>query len=134
VDHPIAAHGRRALPGDRVAAFTLACQHLGVPYLWGGTTPAGYDCSGLVFDVWRRLGVVIPRDACDQFEHAQPTRLPRVGDLVFFSRRDRIHHIGIYAGASWFLHAPQTGEVVCFASLNDGRWRTRTPSFRRVQR
>jgi hypothetical protein len=88
-------------PGADV--LTLAAEHLGLPYLWGGTSPLGLDCSGLVHHVWRRLGVVVPRDADDQEAAAYPVAFgeERPGDLYFFAHPGRaVHHVGIVS-APW---------------------------------
>jgi cell wall-associated NlpC family hydrolase len=100
--------------GARVVA--LARRELGVPYVWGGESPAGFDCSGLVAYVYGRLGVSLPRVAADQYRagrHVARSVL-RAGDLVFF---DGLDHVGIYIGGGRFIHAPHTGDVVRISSL-----------------
>ncbi|MCL2402806.1 MAG: NlpC/P60 family protein [Coriobacteriia bacterium] len=110
-----------SLGRERPGAVTAARRHIGVPYLWGGTTPAGFDCSGLVQHVFREAyGLNLPRTSRQQF-HAgvfiPPNRgdLMRPGDLVFFSstgRPENIHHVGIYIGNNRMIHAPQPGTNV----------------------
>ncbi|MFC0003177.1 C40 family peptidase [Micromonospora siamensis] len=92
-------------PADPLA---LARRLRDVPYVWGGLTPHGVDCSGLVHLAWRRYGVVLPRDAYDQAQATTPVRLgeERPGDLYFFARPGRrIHHVGIVTGERRMLHA-----------------------------
>jgi cell wall-associated NlpC family hydrolase len=92
-------------------ALAVARQYVGVPYVWGGSTPKGFDCSGLIWYAYRRLGVEIPRVTYAQW-YAGPhigRRHLRPGDLVFFHHRG---HVALWIGHGWFLHAPRTGDVV----------------------
>jgi cell wall-associated NlpC family hydrolase len=101
--------------------------HLGLRYLWGGTTPYGLDCSGLVHHSYRRAGVVVPRDAHDQWEAASPVPLgqEQPGDLYFFARADdHVFHVGFVTGARTMLHAPETGQLIEDAPLAEGRLAT----------
>lgn len=102
-------------------AAQLAQQQEGVPYQYGGHTPTGFDCSGLVYYVYGKLGVSVPRTAAAQFDHT--ARVARddlkPGDLVFFLDAN---HVGIYVGDGWFVHAPETGKPVAGAWLNTGYW------------
>lgn len=96
-------------------ALPLAREHLGLGYLWGGLTPLGLDCSGLVHHTWRHLGVVVPRDAYAQAQSAQPIPVDAVrpGDLYFFGRTgQRIHHVGIVVSPGRMVHASETGDVL----------------------
>jgi cell wall-associated NlpC family hydrolase len=98
-------------------AVAIAEQYLGVPYVWGGASPSGFDCSGLVMYVYGRLGVSLPHNAAAQY--SMGTSVPRdalePGDLVFF---DGLGHVGIYVGGGSFIHAPHTGSVVQISSLS----------------
>ena len=100
--------------GARAAA--LARNYLGVRYAWGGESPAGFDCSGLVQYVYGRLGVGLPRVTWQQWNAGRhvPRSALRAGDLVFFHGRG---HVGIYLGGGRFIHAPNSGEVVQIDSL-----------------
>ena len=98
------------------AAATIALKYLGIPYVFGGATPAGFDCSGLVMYVFAQLGIQLPHYAAAQYGFGVP--VPRAdlqpGDLVFF---DALGHVGIYIGGNQFVHAPETGDVVKISSL-----------------
>ncbi len=83
---------------------------LGTPYLWGGRTPAGYDCSALVQQVLLEQGIALPRDAHEQSLACRPLRegeAEGLGDLAFFSvrRKGRMRHVGLALGGGWFAHA-----------------------------
>ncbi len=123
---PVASEDAATLDGDH-PALVLARRHLGLRYLWGGLTPLGFDCSGLVHDVWRRLGVVVPRDAWVQAEHAQPVAIDAVGpgDLYFFGRPGRrIHHVGLVVSPGRMVHASETGGVLVEEDLGPERLET----------
>jgi cell wall-associated NlpC family hydrolase len=100
-------------------AATIALRYLGVPYLWGGASPAtGFDCSGLVMYVYAQLGISLPHYAAAQYQLGAPVGRDQLapGDLVFF---DALDHVGIYIGGGQFVHAPQTGDVVKITPLSD---------------
>ena len=97
----------------------IAMQYLGTPYVWGGASPGGFDCSGFVMYVYAQEGVSVPHNAAMQY-NTVGTYVPRdqlqPGDLVFF---DGLGHMGIYIGGGQFIHAPHTGDVVKISSLYD---------------
>jgi peptidoglycan DL-endopeptidase CwlO len=101
------------LPDGLSPAVDVAQRYLGVPYVWGGESPAGFDCSGLVQHVYGQLGVSLPRVAVDQARAGQPVSSiadARPGDLIAFG--EPVDHIGIYAGNNLMVVAPKTGDVV----------------------
>ncbi|MGW5239763.1 NlpC/P60 family protein [Monashia sp. NPDC004114] len=105
-------------------AIALARKHIGLPYLWSGLSPLGFDCSGLVLHTWRRLGQVVARDAYAQAEFAAPVALGEVqpGDLYFFARPgQRVHHVGIVVDRGRMVHASETGGVLVEEDLSTER-------------
>lgn len=107
-----------ALPsGSGSAVVDIAMQYLGVPYVWGGASPRGFDCSGLVTYVFAQLGVNLPHFAAAQFQYGTLVARENLqpGDLVFFG--SNLHHVGIYVGDGNMIHAPYTGAVVRINSM-----------------
>jgi gamma-D-glutamyl-L-lysine dipeptidyl-peptidase len=104
-------------PAERMSDALLAAarRHLGLGYLWGGTSPWGFDCSGLVHYCHRQLGIVVPRDASAQQLAARqvPIGDERPGDLYFFAASGSVDHVGFVTGDATMLHAPETGGDGC---------------------
>lgn len=102
----------------------IAMQYLGVPYVWGGASPSGFDCSGFSMYVYAKMGVSLPHHAASQYGLGTPVSKDQLqaGDLVFFNG---LGHMGIYIGGGQFIHAPHTGDVVKISSLSDS-WYART--------
>ena len=96
----------------------IAMQYLGVPYVWGGASPSGFDCSGFSMYVFAQMGVSLPHHAASQYGMGTPVSRDQLepGDLVFFNG---LGHMGIYIGGGQFIHAPHTGDVVKISSLSD---------------
>lgn len=112
----------------RPTTFLAAARTLtGVPYLWGGTTAFGVDCSGLVLFGARAAGIQVPRDAADQLAAATRISMRRVhpGDLYFFAHPGkRPHHVGIATRPGYMLNAPLTGARVREERITGSRART----------
>jgi cell wall-associated NlpC family hydrolase len=119
------------LPAGHPEAAQLALAYLGVPYLWGGSTPTGFDCSGLVSYVYAQLGVALPHFAAAQwgFGVAVPTAELQPGDLVFF---DKLDHVGIYLGNDEFIDAPHTGSFVRIDTLSEPWYQKHYVGARRI--
>lgn len=102
--------------GTRASLVATANNYLGVPYLWGGTTGAGFDCSGLTMAVYRLNGLQMPRSSREQFAKGAPVPLvdARKGDLLFFTTNHKgtVSHVGIYLGSDTFIHAPKHGRKI----------------------
>lgn len=109
----------------RAQVIFTAMQMVGVPYLWGGSTPAGFDCSGLVQYAYSNAGLRLPRTAADQFAAATPLTIEDAvaGDLLFFNDRSRTSHVAIYLGDGRFVHAPNGGNSVSLDDLQTSYWR-----------
>ena len=88
-----------------------ARRYLGTPYLWGGMSERGIDCSGLIHMAWRRLGRIVPRDADQQAEAARTVDEPQYGDLAVYGR-DSVTHVAFWLGDGRILHAAASREVV----------------------
>jgi len=135
----IAAPARAPRPaeGRMEGLLRNALALLGTPYRWGGTSPdRGFDCSGLVGYLYRTaLGIDLPRISREQANAGQVVAdraAMAAGDLVFFGRRGRVDHVGIYIGEGKFVHAPSRGKDVTVSSLDGGYWAGRFLQARRV--
>lgn len=97
-----------------------ALQYLGVPYVWGGESPAGFDCSGLVKYVYAQHGVLLPHASSIQFNMGAPVPPDQLqpGDLVFFYGSTAPQHVGMYVGKGKYIEAPNFGEVVKISNLS----------------
>ncbi len=111
-----------------------AKRYLGVRYVWGGTSPKGFDCSGLVQYVCKQNGISVSRTSAAQFGNGKAVNKSDLqpGDLVFFAKNGRVHHVGIYIGNGQMIHAPQTGDVVKIASMETSYYRNSYVGARRV--
>ena len=111
-------------------AARLATRYLGAPYVWAGSSPSGFDCSGLVMYAFGQVGVAIPHNAAQQFRLGTPVTRDRLvpGDVVFFNQ---LRHNGIYLGDGRFVHSTKPGGVK-IARLDDEWFRTRWVGARRL--
>jgi peptidoglycan DL-endopeptidase CwlO len=105
-----------APPPSHGSVVSIAMGYLGTPYVWGGASPSGFDCSGFTMYVYAQVGVSLPHNAAAQYGYGSPVSRGSLqpGDLVFF---DGLGHVGIYVGGNTFIHAPHTGDVVKISSL-----------------
>lgn len=96
----------------------IAYKYLGVPYVWGGTSPSGFDCSGFVQYVYKEAGINLSRTTYSQITEGYAVSSLEPGDLVFFGSYSNPYHVGIYIGNGQYVHSPRTGDVVKVASLS----------------
>ena len=119
-------------PSQYGGVVGIAMQYLGTPYVWGGASPGGFDCSGFAMYVYSQVGVSLPHNAAMQY-NTVGTYVSRdqlePGDLVFF---DGLGHMGIYIGGGQFIHAPHTGDVVKISSLSDSWYSSTYVGAKRV--
>lgn len=130
-------HSYGSTVAEREAILASAQRMLGVPYHYGGASPAvGFDCSGLVQYVYQHAGIQVPRTTGGQFRASLllPRNALQPGDVIFFNRRGtpRVSHVGIYLGKGRFIHAPSSGKRVSVANLNDPYWQRRYKSGGRL--
>ncbi len=96
----------------------IAQQFIGTPYVYGGASPAGFDCSGFTQYVFGQAGISLPRTASQQYAAATPVSNPQPGDLVFFG--SPVWHVGIYAGNGMMIDSPKPGTTVQYRPLFSG--------------
>jgi len=107
-------------------AVNTAMSMIGVPYRYGGRTPSGFDCSGLVFYSYGNAGFSVPRTSAAQMRAASAVDYSeaRRGDLLFFGTGGRVSHVAIYLGDGRFVHAPQSGSEVSIGRMRDDWYRS----------
>jgi peptidoglycan DL-endopeptidase CwlO len=108
-----------------------ALSQLNTPYVWAGSAPGGFDCSGLVMWAYAQVGVSLPHSSYSQYGYGVPVSRDQLqpGDLVFF---DGLGHVGIYIGGDQFVHAPHTGDVVKISSLGESWYAATYVGARRI--
>ncbi len=119
---------------DRNAIIATGQKYMGVPYVWGGATPAGFDCSGFTQYVMKQNGITIPRTAAEQFAAGSPVDKAnlQVGDLVFFTTyKPGASHVGFYMGDGKFLHASSGAKEVTVSKLDEKYYTERYIGARR---
>lgn len=118
VEVPARPASQQTTVGDRAAAIAL--QQIGTPYRYGGQTPAGFDCSGLVHYAYGQAGRAVPRTTDALWSRTRPVPRDelRAGDLLFFSIDGKMQHVGLYVGEGRFAHAPSSGRTVTVESLS----------------
>lgn len=122
-----ASAGTVTQPPTSVAqqAVSIALRQVGVPYRYGGNTPSGFDCSGLVHYSYQRAGKIVPRTTTQLWNTTSAVDNDdiRVGDLLFFRFDGKMSHVGMYVGNSRFVHAPSSGKTVSVESLSSDYYR-----------
>lgn len=110
-----------------MSVVSTVSKYLGTPYVYGGSSPSGFDCSGLMQYAFAQNGITIPRRSQEQFNFTANSRITNMddlqsGDLVFFKSTGTASapgHVGIYVGNGQYIHAPRTGDVVKVSNLSD---------------
>jgi murein DD-endopeptidase len=122
-------------PASAERAAGHAMKMVGKPYRYGGSSPAGFDCSGLVQYSYKQAGVALPRSTDDLLRTSTPLRGMhlRRGDLLFFDQEGKKKsHVGIYLGEGRFVHAPSSGKAVRTDRLDSPYWKKHLAEARRV--
>jgi cell wall-associated NlpC family hydrolase len=125
---PDQARDGQAADTQRAAVVDEAARQIGTPYRYGGSSPDGFDCSGLVQFAHRRAGIAVPRTTGAQWQAALPLQRGHLlpGDVLFFDiGTGKSRHVGIYEGRGRFIHAPSSGKRVSRASLDNPYWKSR---------
>jgi peptidoglycan DL-endopeptidase CwlO len=120
-----------APPPTHTGVAGIALSQLGTPYVWAGSAPGGFDCSGLVMWAYAQVGVALPHSTYAQWGYGVAVSRDQLqpGDLVFF---DGLGHVGIYIGGDQFVHAPHTGDVVKISSLDEAWYAASYVGARRI--
>ena len=134
---PVASTGpAKTSAADRGdAAAALAAKMVGKPYKYGGSSPSGFDCSGLVQYSFRQAGVTLPHNTVQQRSASRLVKVSelRRGDLLFFDQEGKKNsHVGIYLGEGRFVHAPSSGKSVRNDALSNPYWKKHLSEARRA--
>lgn len=122
---PSAPSAQAGISMERALILSHAQKAIGTPYRFGGSSPEGLDCSGLVEMTYRAAGIRVPRTAHDQFRALPAVDTPRPGDLLFFGSGAKATHVGIYRGNRQMIHAPGSGRSVVSVPLDIDYWEQR---------
>lgn len=117
-----------------IAATEVAKRMIGQPYRYGGQSPGGFDCSGLVWYSYKQVGVKTARTSKGLRKQARKIsrKKMRAGDLVFFKGWVRTGHVGMYIGSGRFIHAPSSGKKIKVDRLDNGYWHDHFKSAGRI--
>lgn len=118
--------------GDQL--LDIAAQYLGTPYVYGGSKPGGFDCSGFTMYCYKQMGVSLYRTANDQQKNGVPVSRENLmpGDLVFFGSGNYASHVGIYVGNNTMIHSPRTGKTIEYTSIASSWYTSRYIGARRI--
>jgi len=125
----------RGASESAATASNVAVSMVGKPYRYGGRTPKGFDCSGLVYYSFRHAGMEVPRSTESLRTTSRKVSLSRIGrgDLLFFNQEGKYSsHVGIYLGDGRFVHAPSSGKRVRIDRLSDPYWKNHLVDARRL--
>lgn len=125
------APGDAAIAPSRASLRRTAKSFLGLQYLWGGLSGFGLDCSGLTWLDYRAHGIRIPRDALPQSRRGRHTSTRAVGDLLFYATNGLVHHVSMYIGSGYMIHAPRTGQPVQIVPFSEQPLRSEYAGARR---
>lgn len=136
VASPVVSRSGDSVTGSRI--IEKAANYLGAPYLYGGSSPSGFDCSGFTQYIYKQFGISLYRTAASQYGHGVQVSKSQLiaGDLVFFKcGGSTINHVGIYCGNGQFIHSssPSSGGVI-YSSLNSGYYANTYVGARRIVR
>lgn len=130
---PVAFAGATKVAGDQAASHAL--KMVGKPYRYGGSSPAGFDCSGLIQYSYRQAGVSVPHNTGQLRSASRPVKRAelRRGDLLYFDQEGKKYgHVGIYIGDGKFIHAPSSGKSVRSDRIDSPYWKKHLSEARRL--
>lgn len=126
--------GHSASAATKKSVITVANKYIGTPYKYGGITPKGFDCSGLVNYSYKQVGKKLPRTAADMYKKGKTVKKTdlKKGDLVFFSTYKKgASHVGIYIGDNKFIHS-SSSKGVKIDKLSNSYWKTKYYGAKRI--